>query len=255
MRVTVCQLRNDDDGLDADLQALSSHVRERGSDLLLLPEMGLGPWLAATRDVDPAAWEAAMAAHEQRLGRLDVGATVVAGTRPVLTRGEPRNRAYVRATDGALEDGHEKHHLPDEAFYWEASWYRPGDGPGETFTIAGARAGLVICTEMWFFQHARRFGQEGAQLLLVPRATPHRTQERWLFGGRSAAVVSGTYCLSSNPYLPYGAAADLAGVGWVIDPEGRVLATTSPEVPFATVDLDLAAADQAKTTYPRYVND
>jgi N-carbamoylputrescine amidase len=32
-----------------------------------------------------------------------------------------------------------------------------------------------------------------------------------------------------------------------------VVALTSPSNPFATVDVDLALAEQAKTTYPRYV--
>jgi len=42
-------------------------------------------------------------------------------------------------------------------------------------------------------------------------------------------------------------------VGWIIDPEGRILATTGREQPFATVDIDLAASAEARTRYPRYV--
>ena len=48
---------------------------------------------------------------------------------------------------------------------------------------------------------------------------------------------------------------DFAGVGWITEPEGKVLGLTLPDQPFLTLDLDLSKADQAKKTYPRYVLD
>ena len=46
------------------------------------------------------------------------------------------------------------------------------------------------------------------------------------------------------------------GAGWVIAPEeGSVLGVTSRNKPFLTVKIDLAQADKAKRTYPRYVSD
>jgi N-carbamoylputrescine amidase len=45
------------------------------------------------------------------------------------------------------------------------------------------------------------------------------------------------------------------GQGWIIDPEGQVLGTTSSEQPFLTLEIDLGEAQAAKTTYPRYVLD
>ena len=45
-----------------------------------------------------------------------------------------------------------------------------------------------------------------------------------------------------------------AGGGWIIEPEeGQVLAVTDDQNPFVTVAVDMAIADHAKTTYPRYV--
>jgi hypothetical protein len=41
-------------------------------------------------------------------------------------------------------------------------------------------------------------------------------------------------------------------MGWIADPDGTVLATTSAVAPFQTVAIDLAVADEAKGTYPRY---
>jgi N-carbamoylputrescine amidase len=88
--------------------------------------------------------------------------------------------------------------------------------------------------------------------VVVPRATPAETGAKWLAGGATHAVTSGAFCISSNRAETV-AGTTMGGTGWVIDPEGTVLAVTSPESPVAVVDVDLAAARAAKGTYPRYV--
>jgi N-carbamoylputrescine amidase len=115
------------------------------------------------------------------------------------------------------------------------------------------RIGVQICTEMWFFEWARHYAASGADLLCVPRATPHGSLRKWLAGGQTAAVCAGAYCLSSNLWYPVGSHADCGGLGWVISPEGDVLAETSEGQPFTTVSVDLSFARSSKRTYPRYV--
>ena len=44
-----------------------------------------------------------------------------------------------------------------------------------------------------------------------------------------------------------------ADKAWIITPEGEVLGLTSQDQPFFTAEIELNAADVAKTTYPRYV--
>jgi N-carbamoylputrescine amidase len=63
--------------------------------------------------------------------------------------------------------------------------------------------------------------------------------------------VSGAYHASSNRAAE-AAGGDFGGVGWIIDPDGVVLARTSAETPFATHEIDLDTAAAAKRTYPRY---
>jgi len=41
-------------------------------------------------------------------------------------------------------------------------------------------------------------------------------------------------------------------VGWIIGPDGQLLARTSGQAPFITLEIDLAAAAAARRTYPRY---
>ena len=101
---------------------------------------------------------------------------------------------------------------------------------------------------------ARAYGTEGIHLLLVPRATPRASVDKWLAGGRSAGVIAGAYCISSNRVDEPGG-VDLGGLGWVTDPEGLVLGVTSEAAPWITVEVSRGAADKAKGTFPRYVKD
>jgi len=257
MRVTVCQLQVDADGREAEWRQLQDHLSAKKSDFLLLPEMPFAPWLASSPDFDPADWQQAVASHEEWIGRLDeLGVPTVASTRPINKGARRHNQAYVWQSGESLINAHDKYYLPDEDYYWEASWYQPPNAARFVACQAGPTVvGFQICTEMWFMQHAREYGKQGVQLNLVPRATPHESTAKWVAGGQAAAVISGAYCLSSNLFALPGAEANLGGVAFICGPEGDVLATTDAAHPFATLNIDLDLADRAKATYPRYVID
>lgn len=246
--MTVCQIHD----INAQWDALCAHVQKHDSDLVLLPEMIFAPWFAATNTFDAATWDAAVAAHEAWLPRLgELGAPVVASTRPQTNRDKRFNSAFVWTRTGH-SSVHNKAYLPDDPGYWEASWYHRGDTLFPVANVDDVLLGFAICTEIWFMEVARAYAERGVHLLLNPRATGYDTRQKWLVGGRAAAVVSGAFGLSSNrrettPEDTFG------GFGWVVDPDGEVIATTSDAVPYVTVEIDLAVADAAKSTYPRYV--
>lgn len=252
VNVTVCQLHSAENGLENDWNALIDHVRTHESDFLLLPEMIFSRWLAASQQVDQAQWQAAVAMNEQWLAQLDLfGETVVLGSRPTVRDGRNQNEAYAWSADG-LETVHTKYFLPNEPYFWEATWYERAKSADFTaFKRAGVTFGAMICTDLWFTEHARAYARQGAQIIVNPRAT-ELTTDKWLVGGRAAAVMAGAYCLSSNHAGDCGD-FEMGGVGWIIDPNGVVLGVTSAETPFVTVTIDLAIADAAKATYPRDV--
>jgi len=248
MRVTVCELRTTPEALADDCAGLVAHVRAEGSDLVVLPELGFAPWFAAEHAYDAVVWTAAVAAHNHWLKRIDELPAAVIGTRPVDRAAGRRNEAFAADRGGPVRPLHAKSYLPDEPGFWEASWYGRGNGGHTVVDVAGLRAGVLVCTEMWFLEHARALGRAGAQLIATPRCTPVSTLDKWLAGGRTCAVVSGAWSLSSSSAEP-----EHGGRGWAIDPDGNVVATTSGERPWVTVELDPKQADAAKATYPRYV--
>ena len=72
IKVTVCELKNDADGLEQDWKALVEHVESEESDLVLLPEMPFHPWVAGTNRVDPGIWEQAVIAHDRWIAGFQV---------------------------------------------------------------------------------------------------------------------------------------------------------------------------------------
>lgn len=261
MNVTVCELHSGSERFAADWELLVDHVQQAGSDLVLLPEMICHPWLAASNDVDPAKWAEAVAAHDTWLSRFEeLAPASVIGSRPVVINGKHFNQGFAWDAEMGLRTVHTKYYLPNEPGYWEAHWYqRSEEKRFDAFTLNNAseehptRVGMMICTDLWFTEHARDYARQGIDLVVCPRATPLNSREKWIAGGQAAAIMAGAYSLSSNHTGPVDETLSMAGTGWIIDPDGQVLGRTSPEKPFLTLNIDLGRAHAAKTSYPRYV--
>ncbi|HCY83653.1 MAG TPA: carbon-nitrogen hydrolase family protein [Desulfobacteraceae bacterium] len=256
MKLTVCELSNN--WIDTDeYKALLAHLDTEKSDFLLLPEMPFSTWLAGTNHVDSARWKEAVDAHQSWIERLaEFNTPIIAGTRPILKNGVPHNEGFIWTKATGAVGVHEKYYLPDEEGFWEATWYRRGDGVFEVGKINGITFGFLICTEMWFNHRAREYGKAGMEILLCPRATPSTSSSSWLAGGRAAANVSGAFCLSSNFNGRNTQDMDFGGTAWIIEPEeGEVLGTTNVKAPVLTKEVDLEDAAAAKATYPRYVKE
>lgn len=257
LRVTVVQLNNNSERQIDDLSALVEHLGVEESQFLLLPEMPFFNWLAADPEPDTKKWQSAVDAHNiqiQQLARL--GVETILSTRPTITAtGSRRNQAYIWTHKSGASGFHDKRYLPDEEGYWEASWYDMGDSEFPLVRSGNTRIGTTICTEMWFYEHARQYGKLNADILCCPRATPHGSTDKWLAGGQAAAVVSGAWHLSSNLYAEPDSFANLGGLSWIISPEGDVMGCTDPDNPFLTIEIDLDFSRAAKLSYPRYVKE
>ena len=251
MRVTVCELPHEAAALAAAWDALRAHTAAHASQLLLLPELaGVEPLWAGER-FDAGRWRAAEAAGEACLRLLpSLGADRVLGTRPVRIGDRRLIQGYLWSASEGVRPLRSKYFLPQEPGTWEATWFDRGDPAFPVFRAGPASFGLSICTELWALETHASYAALGVELLLSPRATEAATLTSWLALGIVAARRSGAFSVSSNRVDPTRACG---GAGWIIDPAGEVLAMTSAAEPFATRDLDLAAAARSRESYPRYV--
>lgn len=237
---------------DAAWSAIRARMREAVPQVLVTNEMPFGPWLAAAARYDDGRARDSIRSHEaglEALRMLDL--PLILSSRPVRAGERLANEAF------ALEGGiyralHQKHYFPAEEGWFEAGWFQTAVPGFEAVTVAGLRVGVMLCTELMFNEHARAYGRAGADLIVAPRATgaPH---EEWKIAGAMAALVSGSYVVSSNRVGAGARGPGFGGCGFAFAPGGRLLGETSAAMPLVTFDLDLVLAAGAKKQYPCYV--
>lgn len=241
MKVTVCQLHDyaaDDARLFLnDWQRLLDHARGHRSELLVLPEMPFYPWLFDQRHYDNDAWQAALRAHDTWETQLSAAApAIVCATRPVEFGNERYHEGFVWDREHHLRGVHVKARIPHEEHAWEAAWYTQPMPEFEPLAVDGFNTpsvslGFLIGDEIADREQAELYGLDGVQLLIAPRSTG---AARWHVEAQHAARAARAFCLSSNR-----CGAPFGGAGCIIAPSGDLLAITTDQTPFITLDVDV----------------
>jgi len=250
MKVTVCQLHNAGGAFAADWDRLTAHVRSERSDLVLLPEMPFYPWFPTSRHFDAEVWKAALDAHDLWEKRLpELAPALPLATRPIDFGNVRYNAGFIwQEGESLIETIHVKCCVSSQEGAWESVWYTGAVPDFETVSVASGRVrvGMLIGLELWMPEQARLYGLDGAQVIAIPRgdSSPDKDPEganEWLSGCIAAAKAAEAYCISSSRGIH---GSGVGGPGWVISPQGEVLATTSGKRPFSTVEIDVDAMAQ-----------
>ncbi len=101
-----------------------------------------------------------------------------------------------------------------------------------------------------FNEHARRYGREGADLIVVPRAMPPTTSHLFDVALKMTAVVSGCYVASSNRGGVDSTGASFEGRGCVVDPGGRTVAQTSAFDRVVVHEIETDSVRWKQSIYP-----
>jgi predicted amidohydrolase len=234
-------------------QAAVAELAGRGCQLVLLPELWLCGYRAASLAADArAAAEPADGPVQRRLAALagTAGVVLCAGTFPELDAGQLFNTAVVYGPAGDLLLRHRKVHL----YGAEPGVFRPGDRVTVGDVAGIGRVGLCICFDGDFPETARALRSAGADLVLHPSAYEAAVDRWWDTIYPAHALCNGQWWISANQHG--GTAADrMLGGSRVIAPDGRTVAAaprhrdavTAPEllVVDIAVDDELAAAAAA----------
>lgn len=240
-----------------DTPRLPAHLRAATSlnaRLAVLPELPLHPWTPLTRQPSRADAEPprgprhrtlAAAARDARLALL--GGTILRDP----DTGRRHNTALLFGPGGEPLLDYRKVHLPDEEGYWEAHHYEPGDRLEPPARLAGWGIGVQICSDANRLQACSALAAMGAEVILIPRATPAETWARWRLVLRAAAVTSCAYVISVNrPGTRSGGV--IGGPSVAVAPTGDVLLETTD--PVAAVTLERPALEAARREYPGYLD-
>ncbi|TLX23134.1 NAD+ synthase [Thermomonas fusca] len=144
---------------------------EYAADLVLFPELALSGYPPEDLLLRPAflrACETAMIG----IAAQARGIVAVVGW-PQAAGSVVYNAASV-LRDGAIETTYRKRELPNYAVFDERRYFDVDpDREDCVFEVNGARIGLVICEDLWFPEPAASTVAAGAQLVLVPNASPY----------------------------------------------------------------------------------
>ncbi len=256
MRLAVCEAPAQMTPGSSDWQRLAHKVNSHMPDVFLLNEMPFGHWISAGTESHRETLLESQRIHDEGLaGLAELGSSVVVGTRPMFEGSRSTNQGFIWTANSGLEPVHTKQFFPDEGGYYEARWFERGEQRFDLGSANGLTIGFLICTDVWFNEWARHYGRQGADLIVIPRATPRPSLSRWLVATRMAAIVSGCYVASSNRAGADDRGQEFGGAGWIVDPFGEVLATTSTDDTVMAVEMDLSLAKRAKREYPCYVEE
>jgi NAD+ synthase len=146
----------------------------RGADLVVLSEHFILGYPAEDLVLKPAAVELSMAAVHSLARETGHAPAIVIGA-PWREGGMLHNSALF-LEGGRIAARHDKRELPNYGVFDEKRHYTPGEGPAVVVDFKGVRFGLAICEDIWFERMPRAAKAAGADLLLVPNASPWRRE-------------------------------------------------------------------------------
>ncbi len=149
---------------------LIATAHARNADLILFPELALTGYPPEDLLLRPGFLRSAQFALDELIGSVQ-GIDVVIG-HPWEENG-CRYNAVSWIRKGKVLGRYFKQLLPNYAVFDERRYFSPGSEP-LVIDLHGSRLGVIICEDAWQAQPAHQAREQGAELLLVPNASPYR---------------------------------------------------------------------------------
>ncbi|WP_233238060.1 NAD+ synthase [Bordetella sp. LUAb4] len=274
-RVSIAQINACVGDLSGNAQrvlAAARQAHEQGADILLTPELVLTGYPPEDLLLRP------QFVQEQArvLDGLRRELAQFKGLRVVVGHVDGAGRSLFNAAsvlfEGQVLGCYRKRELPNYSVFDEQRYFQ-ADGTPLTFEVAGVTFGVVICEDMWFDRAPSAARAAGAQVLLVPNASPYNTgkqDERQrvarhcvsvggcavvyanLVGGQDELVFDGASFAMDRSGQMTARLADFAeDVQCVeVDADGNVRALAAPQAPVAGDGAGAAKPGAGSRTVP-----
>lgn len=162
--------------VEENLQHAEALVREaaaNGAQMILLPELWERPYFCQQRRYDfyqyalPTEENPAVQMGKRLAKELNIVLPISFFERDV---NELYNSIACIDADGEILGVYRKTHIPDDHFYQEKFYFKPGNSGFMVFNTKYGRVGIGICWDQWFPETARCLALNGAELLFYPTA-------------------------------------------------------------------------------------
>jgi NAD+ synthetase len=177
MKLAIAQINSvlgDLPGNAARILQYAEQAERQGASLLLTPELGLCGYPPEDLLLRAGFYKACAQALDELATKLPDIAVVVGHP---LERAGKRYNAASLLRGGRVAATYLKHELPNYTVFDEERYFDHGTEPC-VFELDGIRFGLNICADVWEPEAALQARDAGAQVLLVPNASPYAQEKQ-----------------------------------------------------------------------------
>ena len=228
MKTSVALLQMDCSGeRPRNLARAEDMIREaagKGGQVILLPEIFHELFFIMALDMsvfDKA--EPIPGPITERMQELaaELGTAIVAPVYESVGKSVYYNSAAVIDADGSLLGVYRKNHIPLSTKFYEKLYFKPGNLGYPVFETRFGRIGILICHDRHYPEGARALGLNGAEILLVPSATPTASLSVRVWEKELAAhAIFNEYFVASQPRR-HGGRIPITGAAWSSIPPAR----------------------------------
>lgn len=154
-------------------EALVRKAAAKGANIILLPELFQYPYFCQERRYEFYLYATPISENKAVLHFKEI-ARELGVVIPVSFFEKDGNQLYnsiaMIDADGSILGVYRKIHIPDDHFYQEKFYFKPGDMGFRVWETAFGNIGIGICWDQWFPETARSLVIKGAEILLFPTA-------------------------------------------------------------------------------------
>jgi predicted amidohydrolase len=163
------------------------------------------------------------------------------------------NSAAVIDADGSLLGVYRKNHIPLNTIFYEKFYFKPGNLGYPVFNTRYGKVGILICHDRHYPEGARALALNGAEIVLIPSATPDKSLSRKVWEKELCAhAIFNEYFVAGlnrtgqeGNYFYYGHSV-------AFDPTGEMLAQAGTDEEILIVDCDLDMITQRRRAWQFY---
>jgi len=192
MKIALAQINvtvGDLEGNSRKIKEMAGRAEQAGAGLMVTPELALCGYPPEDLALRPDFYQENARVLAALAADLPPKLAVLVGF-PLMEEGARHNAAAL-LRGGRVEAVYRKQLLPNSSVFDEVRTFMPGDEP-LTFEVDGRRLGVVICEDIWQYGPAEQAAAAGAELLLVPNASPYHKNKQALrheVAGRQAEAA------------------------------------------------------------------
>jgi N-carbamoylputrescine amidase len=273
--LTVCAVQQPcDEDRETNLDFSIAKIYEAAAvnaDLVVLPELHLGPYFCQNEDYNnyalaqpiPGPTTGILSGVARELGIVIVS-TIFEKRAPGLYH----NTAVVFDKDGSIAGKYRKMHIPDDPGFYEKYYFTPGDLGFKPIETSIGKLGVLVCWDQWYPEGARLMALAGADILIYPTAigwdpedTPAEQQRQldaWITIQRAHAVANGIPVIACNrigfeqaPNSTTGTGINFWGNSFIAGPQGEILSSANDsETKVLSCTIDRARSERVRQVWP-----